>query len=129
MFTYNQLRKDLFLFHVARLIYRHNLVMKKVNASYIEVAPHEDLLLMVIGLNGIDGRAAWELADIPDFIKELVTLRYFNQVDLIDKVFVESRLLKGNLANFLRSMVDYVHQMLVQRKIDNSKGYYWSIFL
>lgn len=102
-----------FLYQLAKVIRRHELVMRRVNATYINAYTDKSTLMMVIGLHGQNSQAAWDVADILDFLQELSTLKYFDHQDRIEKVFVDTGLIRGNLANFLRALVDFVHQTLV----------------
>lgn len=103
-----------FFYHLAKVICRHHLIMKKVYASHISPHTESSILIMVIGLQGADQRPAWQVADIDDFLKELVTVKYFAQMDLIDQIFTSSGTLRGNLSNFLRASIDFIHQVLVR---------------
>lgn len=102
-----------FLYRLAKMIQRHGLTMRKVNITYIEPYSKTPTLLMSLGLHGVHDKAAWEEADIQDFLQELVTLKYFDDLDLVEKVFVETGLIRGNLGNLLRCMITFVHQALV----------------
>ncbi len=105
--------KHRFLYRLAKMIHRHQLSIKMVNATYINPYSKNGILIMSIGLHGITGKAAWEEADIQDFLQELVTLKYFTDLDTIEKVFIESGLVRGNIGNFLRTAINFVHQALV----------------
>lgn len=105
--------KHNFLYRLARIIYQHGLVMRRVNASYLKPYSIQSTLMLAFGLHGIKGEASWEAANVPDFLQELVTLKYFGSTDLYDAVFVQNRLLRGNLANFLRSSMHFINQVLV----------------
>lgn len=113
VFAWRNTPKYNFIYRLAKLVHRHNLVMKKVNATYIEPYHTKGVLLMSLGLHGNDGRAVWNVADISDFLRELVTMKYFNDFDLIDKVLVSSGILSGNEGNLLRTMLHFIHQSLV----------------
>lgn len=102
-----------FLHRLAQTIYRHNLNMQRVVATYIDPYSTENVLILSLGLHGINGKAAWDEANVPDFLRELVTLKYFDTNDLIESSFVHTNLLSGNMANLLRTMVGFVHQILV----------------
>jgi len=102
-----------FLHRLAKTIDRHQLKIIRVTASYADPYSKNSILMMSLGLHGIQGKAAWEEADIHDFLQELVTLKYFPDDDPIEKVFVKSHLLRGNIGNLLRSMASFVHQTLV----------------
>lgn len=106
--------KQYFLYRVARVIHRHGLVMKRVNATYVHTYGKERILIMALGLEGGQGQAAWEASDIDDFLKELVTVKYLASFDSIEQIFVDSRLVRGNLGYFLRAVLDFIHQALVQ---------------
>lgn len=105
--------KHNFLYRLARTVYRHNLVMKRVNATYIDPYSRCNILIMALGLHGSDGRAAWDVADIPDFLREFVTVKYFASFDPIDNKLVSKGIISGTMGNFLRAMVNFVHQALV----------------
>lgn len=105
--------KHNFLYRLARTIYRHKLVITNVNATYINPYGSRNTLILAIGLNGRDGKAAWEATNIPDFLREFVTVKYFASFDMIDKMLVSKEVVSGNMANFLRASVNFVHQALV----------------
>ncbi len=102
-----------FLYRLAKLVHRHKLVMRRVNATYIDPYGRQSILIMAIGLDGEEDQAAWEAADIPDFLRELVTLKYFGGFPNIMDTFVDTGLLRGNLANVLKAAVYWIHQVLV----------------
>ncbi len=102
-----------FLYHVAKLIYRHHLIMKTVHAAYINPHTAENILVMVIGLQGSDDQPAWEKADIPDLLKELVTVKYFAKADAVDQLLVEPGIVTGNFGNYLRASSHFIHQILL----------------
>ncbi len=113
-FAWKNTSRANFFYNLAKVIYRHNLIMKRVNASRINPHTEDNILIMVIDLQGANELPAWEVTDIQDFLKEMVTVKYFNQQDLIEKVFVETNLVRGNVAHFIRSIIDFIHQILVQ---------------
>ncbi|NRA90053.1 MAG: NAD-glutamate dehydrogenase, partial [Simkaniaceae bacterium] len=110
--------KHRFLYRLAKTIYRHKLKIMRVTASYADPYSNNSILIMSIGLHGIKGKAAWEEADIHDFLQEMVTLKYFPNGDDIEKVFVEPGLLRGNIGNLLRAMASFVHQTLVHADLN-----------
>lgn len=114
VFAWKNTSRANFFFHLAKVIYRHNLTMQRVHASRINPHTENNVLLMVIGLHGTNDQPAWEAADVPDFLKEFATVKYFDQNDLIEKVFVEKNVIRGNLANFVRASINFIHQVLVQ---------------
>lgn len=118
MLAWRNTPKHNFLYRLARTIHRHGLKMKRVNASYIDQYDKNSILIMALSLNGIGNKAAWEAADIPDFLRELATVKYFADFDEIDKVFIEHGLIKENLGNYIRAMVNFVHQVLVHKDIN-----------
>ncbi len=102
-----------FLYRLAKIIYRHGLVLSKINACYINPYNSQNVLILSMGLNGKKGGAAWEECDIQDFLKELVTFKYFEGLEPIESAFVDTRLVSGNFGNLLKSMVHFVHSALV----------------
>ncbi len=113
VFAWRNTQKNNFFYKLSKLVYRHNLVMKRVSAAYVQQENCENILLMSLALHGKENKAAWESTDIQDFLQELTTLKYFDDNDLIESTFVESKLLRGNLANLLRIFVTLAHQLLL----------------
>lgn len=107
--------KSNFLYRLAKVIQRHNLRMTRVNASYV-VDPQNsssNIMLLSLGLHGREGKAAWEEADLTDFLQELVTVKYFEGLETIEQIFVDSGLVTGNMGNFIKTMTYFIHQALV----------------
>ncbi|MBS4168201.1 NAD-glutamate dehydrogenase domain-containing protein [Parachlamydia sp. AcF125] len=102
-----------FLYRLARTIQRHGLVMKSVNACYIDPYSKNSILLMVLSLHGSNGEAAWDVADIPNFLREFVTVKYFPSFDEIDQQLISKGVVTGAMGNFLRASVSFIHQCLV----------------
>ncbi len=113
VFAWHNTQKNNFLYRLAKLVYRHNLVMKRVSAAYVQQDKCENVLLMSLALHGTENRAAWEVTDIQDFLQELATLKYFEDNDLIEQTFVETKLIRGNLANLVRLFKALTHQLLL----------------
>ena len=105
--------KHHFLYRMARVIHRHGLVIKRVNAAYLDPYSRQNILVMTLGLHGSNGQAAWDVADISDFLRELVTVKYFASFDLIDQKLIRTGILSGKKGNFLRAVLNFVHQALV----------------
>ena len=102
-----------FLYRMARMIHRHQLTMKKVNATYMNPYSKDNVLVMVVSLHGSNGKPVWEVADIRDFMREVATLKYFNTLDQIDECLVTPGFISGNMGNLLRAMTSFIHQTLV----------------
>ncbi|MGE4573323.1 NAD-glutamate dehydrogenase domain-containing protein [Parachlamydia sp.] len=102
-----------FLYRLARTIQRHGLVMKRVNACYIDPYSKNSILLMVLSLHGSNGEAAWDVADIPNFLREFVTVKYFASFDAIDQQLISRGVITGAMGNFLRAAVSFIHQGLM----------------
>jgi glutamate dehydrogenase len=105
--------KHNFIYRLAHVIHRHGLVIKRISASYSNPYSTNSILAMAFDLHGIDGRAAWEVADIPDFLKELVTVKFFASFDAIEQSLVTPGIISGNMGNLLRAMKNFIHQALV----------------
>ncbi|NGX41982.1 MAG: NAD-specific glutamate dehydrogenase, partial [Chlamydiae bacterium] len=105
--------KHHFLYRLARIIHRHGLVMKKVNAAYVNPYSRNGILVMALSLHGSNGQAVWDVADIPDFLREFATIKYFASFDPIDERLIKTGVVSGKVGNFLRTMVNFVHQTLV----------------
>lgn len=105
--------KHNFLYRLARVVSHHKLVMHRVNAAYVNPYKTDSIFLLSFGLHGVKNEAAWEAADMADFLQEIVTLKYFGSADRIDETFVVPTLIRGNLGNLLRSILPFIHQTLV----------------
>ena len=112
VFAWRNTPKHRFLFRLSKTIFRHHLKMMYCSASYIQPYGKNSILIMSLGLHGIQGKAAWEEADIQDFLRELVTLKYFPDGDLVEKNFIIPGLVSGNEGNLIRSIISFVHQIL-----------------
>jgi glutamate dehydrogenase len=113
VFAWRNTQKYSFLYKLSKLLFRHNLTMKRVSAAYVQLDKSENVLLMSLGVHGFNNKAAWEVTDIDDFLKELSTLKLFDDNDLIESTFVETKLLRGNLANLVRIFSSLSHQLLL----------------
>ncbi len=118
VFAWRNVPKYNFLYRLSKVIHRHGLALKRVNATYIDPYSRQNILLMSLGLHGSEGGAAWEEADLPDFLKELVTLKYFEGLESIENLFVDTELLTGNQGNLLKSIVYFIHQVLVHADVN-----------
>lgn len=105
--------KHHFLYQLARVIHRHGLVIKRVHATYVDPYSNHNVLVMAISLHGTKGKPVWESADTADFLRELVTFKYFTNVDRIDEFLVSKHVITGNMGNLLRTMIYFIHQSLV----------------
>jgi glutamate dehydrogenase len=105
--------KHNFLYRIARVVYRHGLSVKRVNATYTDPSNKQSVLVMVLSLHGSNGQAVWDVADIPDFLREIATVKYFETFDNIDEYLVDPGIISGNMGNLLRVMITFIHQALV----------------
>lgn len=113
MMAWRNTPKQNFLYRVARVVHRHHLIMQRVNASYIDPYSKQSILIMALSIHGSNGQAAWDVADIVDFLRELVTIKYFDDFDLIGRLLVGKAVISGNHGNLVRAMVNFIHQALV----------------
>lgn len=105
--------KHNFLYRLARVVYRHGLSVKRVNATYADVSDKQSVLVMALSLHGSNGQAVWNVADIPDLLREIASVKYFEAFDNIDDCLVNRGIISGNMGNLLRAMVTFIHQALV----------------
>lgn len=105
--------KQDFLYHLARVVQRHGLLIRRVASTYVNPYSQQNILVMSLALHGAKGQAAWEETDLDDFLQELVTVKYFPGQEVIESTFVDSKLVSGNLGNLIKSMVHFIHQVLV----------------
>ncbi len=113
VFAWRHVPKCGFLYRLAKIIHRHKLAIKRVNAIYVNAYGKQNILLMSIGLHGMNGKAAWEEANVTDFLQEFVTSKYFEGMESVESIFVDSGLIRGNLGNLLKTMIYFIHQALV----------------
>lgn len=118
VFAWRNVPKFNFLYRLAKVIHRHNLTMKRVNATYIDPYSRHNILIMSVGIHGRHGKAAWEEADLVDFLREFATLKYFEGLENIEQVFVDSGLISGNLGNLIKTMTYFIHQSLVHADVN-----------
>ena len=123
VFAWKNVPKHNFMHRLAKTVYRHNLVMKRVNALDIDPYSNQSFIVMAIGLHGMHGKPAWEEADMDDFLKELITVKYFGELENVEALFVDSKLIRGNLGNLVKTIIHFVHQALV---CENSHLYSFS---
>lgn len=105
--------KHNFLYRIAKVVYRHGLKMTRVNATYTDPYDPQSVLVMALSLHGSNGQAVWDVADIPDFLRELLTVKYFDTDDTINEYLVSKGIVSGNMGNLLRAMTAFIHQTLV----------------
>lgn len=110
--------KHHFLYRMARIIHRYDLVMKKVHAAYIDPYSTNSILLMSLSLHGSNGKAVWDVADVPAFLRELASLKYFASFDSIHEKLIKPGFIPGKSGNFLRAMVNFIHQILVHLDVN-----------
>lgn len=105
--------KHNFLYRLLRTIHRHNLIIKQISASYSNPYQTNSIFMLALDLHGANGQPVWEVANILDFVKDLITVKYFASFDAIDQYLVQPRIISGNVGNLLRAMVNFIHQALV----------------
>jgi len=102
-----------FLYRLAKIIYSHQLAVQKVVATYVDPYSTENVVILSLGLHGLHGKAAWEEADIDDFLREIALTKFFEIDDPVGTTFVQTRLLTGNEGHLVRNFISFVHQVLV----------------
>ncbi len=118
VFAWKNTHKYKFLYKLSKLVFRHHLVMKNVNASYIDPYSSDNILLMSLSLHGNNNISAWEATDLEDFLRELAMLKYFTDGDVVEDHFVSPGLLTGNKGNLLRCIIDLSHQLLLHADVN-----------
>lgn len=102
-----------FLYRIARTVHRHHLVIRRIDATYADPYSRNSTLVMVLDLHGEKGKGVEDCADIPEFLRELITFKYFSGFDAFDQQLVSKGLISNNFANVLRAIQAFVHQALV----------------
>lgn len=111
--AWRNVNKNDFLFRLVRIVHRQGLTLKRMAATYIDPYSCNNILVMSIGLHGANGKAAWEESCISDLLQEMVTVKYFPDQEIIETIFVDKKLVRGNLGNLIKTMVHFIHQVLV----------------
>lgn len=109
--------KACFVYKIAKAIYRHGLAMHYVNVTYICHKENSPVLLMSLGLAEANHEAK-KKPDMDDFLKELVTLKYFPHQDLVEHSLVDKGFISGNQGNLLRCLINMIHQTLLHADLN-----------
>jgi glutamate dehydrogenase len=112
VFAWKEVPKSGFLYRLAKIIYNHGLALRKVAATYVEPYKTNSIVILSLGLHGLHNKAAWEEADIEDFLREMCLLK-FETEDVVSETFVKTGLLTGNHAHLIRNVANFVHQSLL----------------
>lgn len=107
-----------FLYRLIRTVQRNNLVVKNISASYQNLYQTNSILVMAIELHGNNNKPVWEVANILNFLKDFITVKYFASFDGIDKHLVQTGIITGSMANLLRAMGNFIHQALVHLDVN-----------
>ncbi|MCB1108191.1 MAG: NAD-glutamate dehydrogenase, partial [Chlamydiia bacterium] len=118
VFAWRNTPKHRFLYRLIKMIHRHGLTLKRVNTTYVDPYTKKSILVMSLGLHGANEEAAWDVADIDDFLKELAMLKYFDCNDKVETVFIDGGFARGNIGHLIRSIESFVHQTLVHADIN-----------
>lgn len=112
-FAWRNTPKHNFIYRLASIIHRHGLIIKGISASYNNPYSTNSILVMALDLHGSEENAGWEVANIQDFLKELVAVKFFASFDAIEQYLVTPGIVSGNMGNLLRAMKSFIHQALV----------------
>ncbi len=110
--AWSNVPKHDFLFQLARIVERHRLTFTQLCATYIDPYGEKNIFLISLGLRGIEGKSAWETAELDDFIQELMMIKCFQGQEEIERRLVENGYVSGNLGNLLKAMAHFIHQGL-----------------
>jgi glutamate dehydrogenase len=113
IFAWKNVPKAGFLYRLAKIIHTHGLALRRASCTYVNPYQTDNILILSLGLHGLEGKSAWEEADIDDLLREICLLKYFEADDLVATTFVHRRLLTGNEGHLVRNFISFVHQTLV----------------
>ncbi len=102
-----------FLYRLAKIIHFHQLALQRVVVTNVAPYSTENVAIFSLGLHGLNGKAAWEEANIDDFLREIALTKFFEIDDPVGTTFVQSKLLTGNEGHLVRNFISFVHQVLV----------------
>ena len=106
------------VYKLIRVMRRHNLLLRSFHGVYLDYSSKQNTLIMVMRIAGRGNQAACDICDLKQFFQELIAIRLFELPDEIERVFIETKYLAQEMGNFLRSLVSFVHQMLLQSNPD-----------
>lgn len=110
--------KHNFLYRLVRVVHQHGLIVKRLSANYQNPYRPNSILMMVIELHSKDNRPVWEVANMLNFVKDFITVKYFASFDDIDYYLVQKGYISGNMGNLLRAMMNFIHQALVHLDVN-----------
>ncbi len=110
--------KHNFLYRLVRIVHRHGLAVKRISASCLNPYQANSILVIALDLHGQNGAAVWEVANIIELVKELITVKYFASFDAIDHYLVQKNVVSGNMGNLLRAMENFIHQALLHLDVN-----------
>jgi glutamate dehydrogenase len=113
MMAWRNVPKAGFLYRLAKIIYAHNLAIQKMVATYVDPYSTENIVVLSLGLHGLNGKPVWEATDLEDFLREVALTKFFEIDDPIGTSFVQTKLLTGNEGHLVRNFISFAHQMLV----------------
>ncbi|MBA3957395.1 MAG: NAD-glutamate dehydrogenase [Parachlamydiaceae bacterium] len=105
--------KHNFLYRIVRTVHRHGLVVQQLSASYPNPYGINSILALTLDLHGENDQPAWDVVNMLEFIKDLITIKYFASFDNIDHHLVQKGIISNNMGNLLRAMMNFIHQSLV----------------
>lgn len=105
--------KHNFLYRLVRTVDRHGLNVKWMSASFQNPYSKNSILVLAIDIHSPNGRAVWDVANMLDFVRDFITVKYFASFDVIDHYLVQKGVISGNVGNLVRAMSNFVHQALV----------------
>lgn len=111
--AWKNIPKHNFLYRIMRIINRYGIAVKQISGSHQNPYNTDSVCVLALDLHGINGKPVWEAANIMDFIKEIITVKYFASFDSADLLLVQKGIISGNMANLLRAMENFIHQSLV----------------
>lgn len=91
----------------------HDLNINEINLTYVKEEKQGTILLICLHFSDCANSKRLKASNVQDFLEELVTLRYFTGMDLIQSTFVVTKKLSGNLGNLTKSIAYFLHQVLV----------------
>ncbi len=101
-----------FLLNLSEMILRHKLDLQRVTATYVTPYAAQSVLILSLAIHG-NQKSAWEEADIPDFLRELCSLKFAEKHPSLESAFIKTGYLTGNEKNLLSCILTFVHQILL----------------
>lgn len=105
-------RISTYLSKLAWLVERRGLFLRRVNATHLSPFESGSRLLIILAVHGKQMQPAWNVTSIHELVHEISMLRLSSDVDILDKLLVDTSIVKAYQVHVIRSAALICHQFL-----------------